>query len=60
MVTSEQNDLRNVAPLNYVDLLILTLTQHEKNLSLIIEKLQRISNKLDKISQQLADQQKGR
>jgi len=60
LVTSEQNDLRNVAPLNYVDLLILTLTQHEKNLSLIIEKLQRISNKLDKISQQLADQQKGR
>jgi len=45
--------LRNISPLSYIDLLILTLTQHEKELSLIIEKLREISEKLEEISLQL-------
>jgi len=40
-------------PLSYIDLLILTLTQYEKELYLITEKLERISEKLEEISLQL-------
>jgi uncharacterized protein with ParB-like and HNH nuclease domain len=48
--------LKNASPLSYIDLLILTLTQHEKNLSLIIEKLEQISDKLEDISIELSKQ----
>jgi len=47
------DELERPNALSYIDLLILTLTQHEKNLSLIIEKLEQISDKLDAISQRL-------
>ena len=47
--------LKNVNPLSYIDLLILTLTQHEKTLSQIIGKLEEISQKLDEISDHLSD-----
>jgi len=50
--------LENVNPLGYIDLLVLTLTQYEKELCLIIEKLERISNKLEEISQQLTENKK--
>ena len=53
---SERNEVEHASPLSYVDLLILTLTQHEKSLNMIIEKLDRISNKLDRISRQLAEE----
>ena len=48
--------LKDASPLSYIDLLILTLTQHEKNLSLIIEKLEQISDKLEEISDELSKQ----
>jgi len=38
--------------------LILTLAQHEKNLTLIIERLERISEKMEEISRQLAEAKK--
>jgi len=47
--------LKNVNPLSYIDLLVLTLTQHEKVLCSIIEKLEKISEKLEEISRQLAE-----
>jgi len=47
--------LKNTSSLNYIDLLVLTLTQHEKNLCLIIKKLEMISEKLEEISRQLAE-----
>ena len=47
--------LKNVSPLSYIDLLIVTLTQHEKVLCSIIEKLESISEKLEEISSQLAE-----
>ncbi len=47
--------LKNVNPLSYIDLLMLTLTQHEKTLSQIIEKLEEISQKLDEISDKISD-----
>jgi len=53
-VSSPKDENEHLSPLSYVDLLILTLTQHEKNLCEIIEKLQRISEKLDEISRQLS------
>jgi hypothetical protein len=53
---SERYEVEHASPLSYVDLLILTLTQHEKSLNMIIEKLDRISNKLDRISRQLAEE----
>jgi len=43
--------------LEYVDLLVLTLTQHEKTLSLITEKLEHISNKLEEVSQRLTEKE---
>lgn len=52
--------LRDSSPLSYVDLLILTLTQHEKELHLIIDKLEKISEKLEEISLLLAkDENRG-
>lgn len=51
-----KKNLKDVSPLSYIDLLILTLTQHEKNLSLVVEKLERISSKLEEISQQLSEE----
>jgi uncharacterized protein with ParB-like and HNH nuclease domain len=50
--------LKNASPLSYIDLLILTLTQHEKNLSLIIEKLERISDKLEDICVEFSKQKR--
>jgi len=47
--------MENVNPLSYTDLLVLTLTQYEKKLCLIIERLEKISNKLEEISQQLTE-----
>lgn len=41
-------------PLNYMDLLMLTLFQHEKILSMLIERLEAISERLDKINKQMA------
>jgi len=58
VATNERDNLKHTNPLSYIDLLILTLTQHEKNLSLIIEKLERISDKLEEISQQLTEERK--
>jgi len=49
------DELERPNALSYIDLLILTLTQHEKNLSLIIEKLEQISDKLDAISRRLEE-----
>jgi len=51
-------ELKNTSSFNYVDLLILTLTQHEKNLSLIIEKLEQISEKLEIICKQFPEPKK--
>jgi len=47
--------LKNTNPLSYIDLLILTLTEHEKTLCVIIEKLEMISEKLEEISKQLTE-----
>jgi len=46
--------LKPFGPLSYIDLLVLTLTQHEKELNLIINKLEEISEKLEEISLQLS------
>jgi len=51
LTTSERGMPDHSNPLSYIDLLTITLTQHEKKLSLIIEKLERISDKLEKINQ---------
>jgi len=39
--------------MSFIDLLVLTLAQHEKNLSSIIKRLEEISEKLEKISIQM-------
>jgi len=50
-----EKKLKNAGPLSYVDLLMLTLTQHEKELCLIIEKLEEISKRLEEISLQISE-----
>jgi len=52
--SQSKKKLRNVNPLSYIDLLVLTLTNHEKELFLIIKKLERISEKLEELSMQIA------
>ena len=39
--------------MNFIDLLILTLAQHEKDLSLLIKRLEEISEKFEKICTQM-------
>ena len=43
-------NLENQSSISFTDLLILTLAQHEKDLSSIIKRLEEISEKLEKIS----------
>jgi len=50
--------LKNASPLSYIDLLVLTLTQHEKGLCLIIKKLEKISDKLEEMSRELTENKK--
>jgi len=50
--------IKNLSPLSYTDLLIVTLTQHEKELYLITEKLEKISEKLEEISLHLTEKEK--
>jgi len=46
-------NLENRSSMSFIDLLVLTLAQHEKNLSSIIKRLEEISEKLEKISIQM-------
>jgi len=43
-------NLENQSSISFIDLLILTLAQHEKDLYSIIKRLEEISEKLEKIS----------
>ena len=43
-------NLENQSSISFIDLLILTLAQHEKDLSSIVKRLEEISEKLEKIS----------
>jgi len=56
--SQSKKKLRSINPLGYIDLLVLTLTNHEKELSLIIEKLERISEKLEELSMHIAKDEK--
>ena len=44
----------NSAPLGYIDLLVSALVRHEKNLNRLIKRLERVSDLLDKIAQQIS------
>ena len=49
---------KKMSPLSYIDLLLMSLTQHEKNLSQMVERLDRITQNLEKISNHLSDNTK--
>lgn len=46
-------NLERANALSYMDLLAITLSQHEKTLGMLIERLEKISGRLDKISRQM-------
>lgn len=46
-----KNDVELSKPLTYMDLLLITLTEHERRLSIIIERLEAVTNKLEEINQ---------
>jgi uncharacterized coiled-coil protein SlyX len=52
-VSTFENDMELSKPLTYMDLLLITLTEHEKRLSAIIEKLEAVTDKLEEINQLL-------